>query len=350
MAAQRPAAIPLSFAQRRLWFLDQLQRPAPVYNMAVALRLRGYLDTEALGAAVADVVGRHESLRTVFPAVDGVPRQLVIEARRADLGCDIVDATAWPADRLQRAIEEAARHSFDLATEIPLRTWLFRIADDEHVLVAVAHHIAADGWSVAPLTADLSAAYASRCAGRAPDWAPLPVQYVDYTLWQREILGDLDDSDSPIAAQLAYWENALAGMPERLRLPTARPYPPVADQRGASLVVDWPASVQQQVRRIARQHNATSFMVVAAGLAVLLSKLSGSPDVAVGFPIAGRSDPALDNLVGFLSTPWCCGSTWPVIPASPNCWGRCERAAWPPTKIKTYLSRCSLIASNPLEP
>ncbi|REM95321.1 hypothetical protein DSI50_06745, partial [Mycobacterium tuberculosis] len=114
-----------------------------------------------------------------------------------------------------------------------------------------------------------------------------------------EILGDLDDSDSPIAAQLAYWENALAGMPERLRLPTARPYPPVADQRGASLVVDWPASVQQQVRRIARQHNATSFMVVAAGLAVLLSKLSGSPDVAVGFPIAGRSDPALDNLVGF---------------------------------------------------
>lgn len=299
VAAQRPAAIPLSFAQRRLWFLDQLQRPAPVYNMAVALRLRGYLDTEALGAAVADVVGRHESLRTVFPAVDGVPRQLVIEARRADLGCDIVDATAWPADRLQRAIEEAARHSFDLATEIPLRTWLFRIADDEHVLVAVAHHIAADGWSVAPLTADLSAAYASRCAGRAPDWAPLPVQYVDYTLWQREILGDLDDSDSPIAAQLAYWENALAGMPERLRLPTARPYPPVADQRGASLVVDWPASVQQQVRRIARQHNATSFMVVAAGLAVLLSKLSGSPDVAVGFPIAGRSDPALDNLVGF---------------------------------------------------
>ena len=142
-------------------------------------------------------------------------------------------------------------------------------------------------------------AYASRCAGQAPAWAPLPVQYVDYTLWQRAQLGDLADSDSRIAAQLAYWEQALAGMPERLQLPTDRPYPPVADQRGASVAVDWPAELQQQVARVAREHNATSFMVVQAALAVLLSKLSASTDVAVGFPIAGRRDPALDELVGF---------------------------------------------------
>jgi amino acid adenylation domain-containing protein len=165
--------------------------------------------------------------------------------------------------------------------------------------VAVVHHIGADGWSITALVRDLGVAYASRCAGLAPGWAPLAVQYVDYTLWQRAQFGDLEDGDGPIAAQLAYWEQALAGMPERLQLPTDRPYPPVADQRGASVVVEWPAGLQQRVARVAREHNATSFMVMQAALAVLLSKISASPEVAVGFPIAGRRDPALDELVGF---------------------------------------------------
>ena len=155
----------------------------------------------------------------------------------------------------------------------------------------MVHHIAADGWSITPLVADLGVAYASRCAGRAPGWAGLAVQYVDYTLWQRAQFGDLDDSHSRIAAQLAYWQDALAGMPERLELPTDRPYPPVADQRGASVAVDWPAELQQRVREVAREHNATSFMVVQAALAVLLAKLSASSDVAVGFPIAGPRRP-----------------------------------------------------------
>ncbi|WP_155768587.1 condensation domain-containing protein, partial [Mycobacterium colombiense] len=197
------------------------------------------------------------------------------------------------------AIDTAARYRFDLATEIPLRARLFRVADDDHVLVAVAHHIGADGWSITALVRDLGMAYASRCAGRAPGWAPLPVQYVDYTLWQRAQFGDLEDSDGPIAAQLAYWEQALAGLPERLALPTDRPYPTVADQRGASVAVEWPAELQQRVREVAREHNVTSFMVMQAALAVLLSKLSASSDVAVGFAIAGRRDPALDELVGF---------------------------------------------------
>ena len=146
---------------------------------------------------------------------------------------------------------------------------------------------------------DLGVAYASRCAGQTPGWAPLAVQYADYTLWQRAHLGDLADSDSPIAAQLAYWEQALAGMPERLVLPTDRPYPPVADQRGAGVAVEWPAELQQRVRGVAVEHNATSFMVMQAALAVLLAKVSASAEVAVGFPIAGRRDPALDELVGF---------------------------------------------------
>ena len=141
-------------------------------------------------------------------------------------------------------------------------------------------------------------AYASRCAGHAPQWPPLPVQYVDYTLWQRAQFGDLDDADSPIAAQLDFWEDALAGMPERLQLPTDRPYPPVAEQRGARSrgLARRPAAADP---RVAREHNATSFMVVQAALAVLLAKVSASSDVAVGFPIAGRRDAALDELVGF---------------------------------------------------
>ena len=205
----------------------------------------------------------------------------------------------WPEARLGEAIATAAGYSFDLATEIPLRARLFRVADDEHVLVAVAHHIGADGWSVTPLVGDLGVAYAARCAGQAPGWAPLAVQYVDYTLWQRAQFGELADRDSRIAAQLAYWQDALAGLPERLVLPTDRPYPPVADYRGASVTVDWPVELQQRVRAVAREHNATSFMVIQAGLAVLLAKLCASREVAVGFAIAGRRDPALDEVVGF---------------------------------------------------
>ena len=299
MAVERPAVVPLSFAQSRLWFLAQLQGPSPVYNIATTLRISGAPDVDALGAALADVVGRHESLRTLIAAPEGIPQQLVVPAEPADFGWDVVDATAWSADRLGEAIEETARHTFDLATEIPLRARLFRVSDDEHVLVGVVHHIAADGWSITPLVSDLSVAYTSRCAGQAPQWPPLAVQYVDYTLWQREQFGDLDDSESLIAAQLAYWQDALAGMPERLQLPTDRPYPPVADQRGASVAVDWPAELQQRVREVAREHNATSFMVMQAALTVLLSRLSASSDVAVGFPIAGRNDPALDELVGY---------------------------------------------------
>ncbi|MDA2890724.1 amino acid adenylation domain-containing protein [Mycolicibacterium sp. BiH015] len=295
----RPTVIPLSFAQSRLWFVDQLQGPSPVYNLAVALRLRGELDADVLGVALSDVVVRHESLRTLFAAPDGIPRQLVIEPDNADFGWQVVDATGWSAEQLERAVEEAATQSFDLATEIPLRSRLFRVGEDDHVWVAVVHHIAADGWSISPLVADLGTAYASRRAGRTPGWAELPVQYVDYTLWQRAQFGELADGASRITAQLAYWERALAGMPERLALPTDRPYPQVADQRGATVAVDWPAELHREVGRAARQHGATSFMVMQAALAVLLSKLSASSDVAVGFPIAGRRDPALDGLVGF---------------------------------------------------
>jgi amino acid adenylation domain-containing protein len=299
MSAERPAVVPLSYAQERLWFLDQLHGPSPVYNISSALQLSGRLDPDALGEALADVVCRHESLRTVFAAVDGVPRQVVIPANRADFGWEVVDTGGWSVDRLRDAIDSTARQPFDLAVDIPLRATLFRVAEDEHVLVTVVHHIAADGASVRPLAADVAVAYASRCAGRSPVWAPLPVQYVDYTLWQKDWLGAESDPNSVIAAQLAYWEQALAVLPQRLELPTDRAYPPIADYRGATVAVDWPAELQQRVREMGREHNVTIFMMMQAALAVLLSRLSASSDVAVGFPIAGRGDQVLDELVGF---------------------------------------------------
>ncbi|WP_337958252.1 amino acid adenylation domain-containing protein [Mycolicibacterium septicum] len=299
LAAERPAVMPLSFAQSRLWFIDQLNGPSPVYNLAAGLRLEGPLDVEALGAAFGDLLDRHESLRTLFPTVDGTPQQLIVPAGRVEFGWEVVDAVGWPAGRLEQAVEAAARHSFDLAAEIPLRARVFRVAEGEHVLVAVVHHIAADGWSITPLVADLGVAYASRREGHVPGWQPLAVQYADYTLWQRAQLGDLEESESRISQQLRYWADALSGMPERLALPTDRPYPLVADQNGDRVDVEWPADLQQQVASLAREHNATKFMVIQAALLTLLSKLSTSSDVAVGFPIAGRRDPALDELIGF---------------------------------------------------
>ncbi|MGH3583917.1 MAG: condensation domain-containing protein, partial [Mycobacterium sp.] len=298
-ATARPDVVPLSFAQNRLWFFDQLQGPSPIYNLAVALRLRGRLDAGALRAALADVVGRHESLRTLYTAPGGTAQQVVLPAEQADIGWDHVDAAGWPAARLDEAVSAATRHTFDLAAQIPFHAKLFRVSDGEHILVTVVHHIAADGWSITPLVRDLGLAYASRCVGQAPAWEPLPVQYVDYTLWQRTQLGDIDDQASPIAAQLAYWEEALTGLPERLALPADRPYPAVADHHGARVSVHWPTEVQQQVRRVAREHNATSFMVIQAAFAALLSRVGATTDVAVGFPIAGRGDSALDELVGF---------------------------------------------------
>ncbi|MEV0674876.1 condensation domain-containing protein, partial [Mycobacterium sp. NPDC050441] len=299
VAQPRPAVVPLSYAQQRLWFLDQLEGPSPIYNMAVALRVTGHLDADALGQALADVVGRHETLRTRFPAKGGVPRQAVVAPARADFGWQVIDASDWPIGELRKAIEAVAGYRFDLSAEIPLQARLFSVGENEHVLAGVVHHIAADGWSVAPLVADLQSAYAARCVGDAPDWLPLPVQYADYTLWQQNWLGLESDPDSVISGQLDYWEQALAGLPERLELPTDRPYPSEADHRGASVVVEWPAELQQRVREMARECSATSFMVVQAGLAMLVAQLSGSCDVAVGVPIAGRGDVALDQVVGF---------------------------------------------------
>ncbi|MBV2151247.1 non-ribosomal peptide synthase/polyketide synthase, partial [Kitasatospora sp. SUK 42] len=295
-ARPRPDRVPLSFAQRRLWFLHRMDGPSATYNMPLALSLTGSLDRPALHAALADVVARHESLRTVFREIDGVPYQLVLSTSRARPALPVVELDE---SRLAERLAETAQRGFDLAAEPPVRAELYALAPDRHVLLVVVHHIAADGWSMGPLSGDLAAAYAARCRGEEPRWSPLPVQYADYTRWQRDLLGDAADQGSLFARQLSYWKDELAGLPQQVQLPADRPRPPVASQRGDRVVVRLDAELHQALRELAAARGASLFMVLQAGLAALLTRLGAGTDIPIGSPIAGRTDQALDELVGF---------------------------------------------------
>ncbi|MGZ4432661.1 MAG: non-ribosomal peptide synthetase, partial [Trebonia sp.] len=282
--------IPLSFAQRRLWFIAQLEGPTALYNSAVAVRLEGELDIAALAAALRDVIERHEVLRTVFPAVDGEPYQRVLEM--AELGWEL---------RITEMTDLAAiaAEPFDLTTQVPVRARLLVVRPGVHVLVMVVHHVATDGWSAGILARDLSSAYAARHAVREPGWAPLEVQYADFAIWQRDLLGSEDDADSLMSAQVAWWHDALAGAPAELSLPADRPRPAVPSHRAHTAAFDVPAGVA----KLAREQGVTVFAVLQAALAVLLSKLGAGEDIPIGTGIAGRPERALEDLVGiFLNT------------------------------------------------
>ncbi|WP_436386012.1 amino acid adenylation domain-containing protein [Amycolatopsis sp. MEPSY49] len=288
----RPALVPLSGAQRRLWFLHHLEGPSATYNVPLIMRLEGEVHVEALRTALSDVVGRHEALRTRFPQRDGVPYQDVLPAGEVALPVrDVID--------LDAELTRLVRGSFDLEREAPMRVELLRLGDREHVLALVFHHIASDGWSMAPLWRDIAAAYAARRAGEAPQWTPLPVQYADYTLWQQDLLGGEDDPDSVLSTQLDYWRDTLDGLPDRIELPLDRPHPATATFRGELHTFAWDAGLHARLAELAREAGASVFMVVHAALAALLTRLGAGTDVPIGSPIAGRTDSALDDLVGF---------------------------------------------------
>src|SRR6266536_2129212 len=288
--------IPLSFQQRGLWFINQLEGPSPTYNVPVVIRLSGRLNRNALEAALRDLVGRHEALRTVFRDRDGVPYQLILDTADADVHLNIEQVTEAG---LMQAVDAAGRYAFDLAGEMPFRAWLFALGPDQHVLALLMHHIVTDGWSMGPLIRDLTAAYAARCRGAAPDWASLPVQYADYTLWQRDLLGSEDDPDSVASRQLAYWRETLRGLPEELRLPTDRPRRPVPSYQGDVVTLDLGSATYRDLSTLARGNQATLYMALQAALAVLLTRLGAGTDIPVGVPLAGRTDDALNELIGY---------------------------------------------------
>ncbi|MCF1594999.1 non-ribosomal peptide synthetase [Streptomyces muensis] len=283
--SDRPERVPLSAAQRRMWFLDRLDGPAQTYTIPVVLRMTGALDRDALRDAFGDVVRRHEVLRTVIADGPDGPHQVVVdtEPRFETLSSDPAGFAA--------GLAEAARTPFSLDHQPPIRAMLFTDGDREHALLLHLHHIAGDGASMRPLAEDLSTAYAARLAGRAPDWAPLPLQYADYALWERELPAD----------RLDFWTGQLARIPEQIELPTDRPRPAVASQRGGTVPFTVPAALRRRIDALGGDRGASAFMVLHATLVTLLNRLGAGDDIVLGTPVEGRPDTALEDLVGLFA-------------------------------------------------
>ncbi|MGG2464463.1 amino acid adenylation domain-containing protein [Streptomyces sp. RGM 3693] len=294
--AGRAGCVPVSFAQRRLWFLGRLGTLGAAYNIPLAVRLAGTLDEGALRAAVGDVVDRHEVLRTLIGEGEGEPFQDVRPAGQS-VPFEVLPCTR---EELADRLAHASLRVFDLAAEIPLRVTLFQIGEGEWVLLVLMHHIASDGWSTAPFLNDLGQAYTARLRdSSAPGWEELPIQYADYTLWQQDLLGDPADPESLFARQLEYLKENLAGAPEELALPTDRPRPAEPSHRGEFAAFEVDADTHARLAALARSTNTSMFMVFQAAIAATLTRLGAGNDIPIGIPIAGRTDDALDNLVGF---------------------------------------------------
>jgi amino acid adenylation domain-containing protein len=287
---------PLSFAQERLWFLDRLEPGSAAYNIPVVRRLGGAVDPAVLERALGEIVRRHEALRTVFREVDGSPVQVIAPFAGFTLRVDDLSGLSG-ADReaevRRRAGEEAGR-PFDLAAGPLFRAALLRLGEQDHLLLLTMHHIVSDGWSTEVLFRELSALYAAYREGRESPLPELAVQYVDYAVWQREQL-----KGEPLERHLSYWREQLAGAPELLELPTDHPRPPVQTHRGASVPVELSRELLERLQALGRGEEATLYMVVLAAFQVLLSKYSGSEDIVVGSPIAGRTRREVEELIGF---------------------------------------------------
>ncbi|KPI18992.1 amino acid adenylation domain protein [Actinobacteria bacterium OK074] len=290
------APLALSYAQQRLWFMNRLGGGNTTYTVSWALRLTGPLDPAALEAALADVVARHEPLRTLHPDFQGAPYQRILDPRQARPELPLVQATETELPALLTA---AARRRFDLAAETPLRPTLYRLDDDVHVLLLVIHHIAVDGWSLAPLSHDLETAYTARRSGQSPSFAQLPVQYADFAQWQRDLLDETAAGEGLRSRQIAFWREALSGIPDELPLPADRPRPDQPSGRGGRAALALDAGTHTALTELASSARATLFMVFQAAFAALLTRLGSGTDIPIGTPVAGRPDSRLDDLVGF---------------------------------------------------
>ena len=287
---------PASFAQQRLWFLERLEPGQAVYNMPRAMRLRGRLDVRALRGALQEIVRRHEALRTVFRARDAVPLQVVLPPGPLHLPLHDLSALPGPGreDALREMVRDEERRPFDLAAGPLFRATLVRLGEEEHALLWSMHHIVGDGWSLGVFHRELEALYGAFTRGEPSPLQELPVQYADYTLWQLEHL-----KGEVLQRQLSYWSERLAGAPALLELPTDRPRPPVQTYRGAYEAVELSGALAERLRALGRREGATLFMVLLSAFQVLLSRYSGSEDVVVGSPIAGRTRAGTEELIGF---------------------------------------------------
>ncbi len=307
VARTHPERVPLSLAQQRMWFINQFDPTVPTYNLPFVVRLSGAVDLEALIQALGDVLDRQESLRTIFPDSADGGYQKVLPMSEVGLGITPIDVTE---DELASQLREFAASGFDVTRELPIRVRIYQVQSaavrdggSEVAVAFVVHHIAADGFSFGPLARDVAFAYVARSHGTAPSWSPLPVQYADYTLWQRDLLGSENDPESMAAREIDYWRTALAGLPDQLDLPADRQRPAEQSFSGSRVGFHIDAELHQQLTALARAQGVSLFMVMHAALAVLLSRLSGTTDIAVGTPIAGRGEQALDDLIGmFVNT------------------------------------------------
>ncbi|PGH42983.1 hypothetical protein COO58_19550 [Micromonospora sp. WMMA1996] len=294
--ANRPARIPLSFAQRRMWFLHRYGESGSAYNLTFLWRLEGAVDEQALGQALRDVMTRHETLRTIFPEEAGEPAQQVLDP--AVLVTPLTVRSVAAAE-VEAVVQELADIEFALQDDPPFRAALLTSGPRVNHLALFVHHIACDGWSFGLLARDLSTAYRARIAGTAPDWAPLPVQYVDYTIWQQALLGTDQQPSELTTKQLRYWTETLDGAPELISLPLDRPRPSVASYRGRTTELTIPPRLHDELAELAAERGCTLFMVLHAALAAVLSAYGAGQDIVLGTAFAGRTDRALEPLVGF---------------------------------------------------
>ena len=288
--ARRDEPLPLSFAQERLWFLDQLEPGSVAYNIPIAVRLHGHLDVDALQRSILEIVRRHEALRTTFLHDGGRVHQHV----RDDVTASLPLLTLDSDQALLALLENEAATPFDLARGPLLRATLLAIAEDQHVLLFTMHHIVSDGWSMGILVHELAALYSAFSKGLPSPLEPLAIQYPDFTAWQRAWL-----ESGELQRQLAYWRQKLAGAPPSLELPTDKPRPPVFSSRGRTLEFEVPRELADGLRDLALREGATLFMVLLAAFDVLLARYSGQSDVVVGTPIANRTRRELEPLIGF---------------------------------------------------
>ena len=287
---------PLSFAQQRLWFLDQMEPDSPTYNVPTAMRINGSINVEALRKTLDALVVRHEVLRTTFASVDGSPVQVITESRSVEL--PVIDLREWPpAEReveAQRLIVEHTRLPYNLSQDLMLRALLLRLDEQEHHLLLTMHHIASDGWSTGILYRELATLYEAFSTGKPSPLPELPIQYAAFAQWQREWL-----QGEVLESQLSYWKQQLGDNLPVLGLPTDRPRPAVQTYRGARQSLALPKTLSDSLQALSRQERSTMFMPLLAAFQALLHRYTGQEDIVVGSPVAGRSRVETEGLIGF---------------------------------------------------